>query len=54
MSVPISGQTEKRRQALALMRSALQLLDDAGGPVDVGAHLDLAICSLEKAIAPDP
>jgi hypothetical protein len=37
-------------QALALMRWALELLDLAQAPPDVGAHLDLAISRLEEAI----
>ena len=46
----ISGGIEKREEALALMRSALQLIDDAEGPADVGAHLDLAIARLDTAL----
>ena len=37
-------------QALELMRSALELLDEANAPADLGAHLDLAICRLEEVI----
>ena len=47
----ISGGVEKRKQALALMRSALDLIDDSGGTADVGAHLDLAIRTLETALS---
>lgn len=36
-------------QALASMRIALQLLDEADASPDIGAHLDLAICRLEAA-----
>ena len=34
---------EAPTDALALMERALGILDANGGPVDVGAHLDLAI-----------
>lgn len=37
-------------QALELMRSALELLDQANAPADLGAHLDLAICRLETVL----
>jgi hypothetical protein len=36
--------------ALALMEQALELLDRCDGAIDVGAHLDLAICRLREAI----
>jgi hypothetical protein len=32
------------------MESALQLLDRAGAPAHIGAHLDLAICELQSAM----
>jgi hypothetical protein len=35
-------------EALALMRTALRMIDEAEGPLDVGEHLDLAICRLEE------
>lgn len=37
-------------QALALMRTALVLLDEADAPADIGAHLDLAICRLGEML----
>jgi hypothetical protein len=37
--------------ALASMRSALEILDITGAPMDIGAHMDLAIVRLEEAIA---
>lgn len=40
-------------QALESMRLALRLLDEAEGPPDVGAHLDLAICRLTDSIMPE-
>ena len=45
-----SGSAEERRaaEALKLMRSALQLLDENEGPYDAGAHLDDAINRLEE------
>lgn len=41
---------EKLALALEKMRSALNLIDEAGGPHDVGAHLDLAICRLVSQV----
>lgn len=38
------------QSAMANMRAALELLDSAGAPADVGAHLDLAICRLRDVI----
>ena len=38
-------------QALDLMEQALALMDKEGGPVDAGAHLDLAIHRLKDWIA---
>ncbi len=37
-------------RALDLMRSALELLDEANAPAELGAHLDLAICRLEAIL----
>ncbi len=34
--------------ALTKMIDALEKLDKANAPVDIGAHLDLAICRLEE------
>ena len=49
-----SGSSETRerqlRNALSLMRNALQILDEAECPADVGAHLDLAICRLSDLL----
>jgi hypothetical protein len=36
--------------ALGQMQSALDMLDRAKAPAHIGAHLDLAISELEKAI----
>ena len=36
--------------ALEGMRLALEVMDKAHGPLDVGAHLDLAISRLEEAL----
>jgi hypothetical protein len=38
------------RRSLELMRSALQILDEAKAPANVGACLDLAICRLEAEL----
>ena len=42
---------EKLREALARMESALQLLDDANAPGEIGALVDLAICRLKDDIS---
>jgi len=42
--------TESLKRARALMWSTLELLDDCDAPIDVGAHLDLAICRLDDAL----
>ena len=44
---------ESLQTALANMKSALSLLDDAEAPDDIGAHLDLAICRLESFLKKD-
>lgn len=36
--------------ALSLMRTALVMLDESDAPLNVGAHLDLAIVRLSDAI----
>lgn len=38
-------------QALNSMQSALDLLDEAQAPPHIGAHLDLAICELQRTIS---
>jgi hypothetical protein len=45
---------ELREGALSLMRSALGMIDQAGGPADAAAHLDLAICRLEASCSAAP
>jgi hypothetical protein len=42
---------EQLAEALHLMKEALALLDLAGAPSDVGAHLDLAIDRLSETMA---
>lgn len=44
---------ERLLKAVAYMDCALQLVDQADAPADIGAHLDLAICRL-KDIMPEP
>lgn len=46
-----SSAESKLAEAMALMRQALQLLDAAQAPADIGAHLDLAIVRLGEAMA---
>lgn len=41
---------EELQTALAKMQDAIDLLDIAGAPADVGAHLDLAISRLKEII----
>lgn len=38
------------QSAMDNMQAALELLDEAGAPADVGAHLDLAICRIRDVI----
>lgn len=46
-----STNQEKLEKALICMQSALQLLDDANAPDDIGAHLDMAACRLKDALS---
>lgn len=39
-------------EALSLMEGALAILDRTDCSLDVGAHLDLAICRLREALGP--
>ena len=48
------SQYEVLRDAQQLMESALDLLDRAGAPAHIGAHLDLAICALRSAVEDAP
>lgn len=51
MSEPAIGSLQQEgAAALDLMVRALELLDNCDGAMDVGAHLDLAICRLRDAI----
>jgi hypothetical protein len=43
---------EDGQKALLLMEQALQLLDRCDPALDVGAHLDLAICRLRERLQP--
>lgn len=40
-------------EARSLMVRALALLDEADAPAQIGAHLDMAICSLSAALEGD-
>jgi hypothetical protein len=42
---------EAFEKALSYMEVALELLDGAGAPADIGAHLDLALCRLREVLA---
>lgn len=42
---------EQMQLALKIMQDALLLLDSAGAPPDIGAHLDLAIVRLKESIS---
>ena len=37
-------------QVKSLLRQALELLDQAGAPADIGAHLDFTITRVEELI----
>jgi hypothetical protein len=52
MLIKICAASVKGHEALALMRAALPLMDEAGMSSDGGAHLDLAICRLEADLRP--
>ena len=41
-----SGQQDLLTDALSLLQSALELLDEAAAPAQIGAHVDLAIHQL--------
>ena len=52
MSESVSGSLEREgAAALALMEEALELIDRFETPVEIGAHLDLAICRLRDLLA---
>lgn len=46
----VSGRDEFLSQALIAMQSALDLLDRAEAPSQIGARLDHAICELQETI----
>jgi hypothetical protein len=51
MSERVTGSLQlEGTAALSLMEHALDLLDRCDVPIDIGAHLDLAICRLREAI----
>jgi hypothetical protein len=43
---------QERLAALSLMQEALELLDRSGCTLELGAHLDLAICRLQASLGP--
>jgi hypothetical protein len=47
------GEIGLMETALRRMREALDLLDEAQAPADVGAHLDLAIARLAQFLDPN-
>ena len=48
---PVQLGDDMLREAMTFMESALELLDRAGAPAHIGAHLDLAICELRGEVA---
>jgi hypothetical protein len=48
------GSNEELSQALALMETALRLIDEVKAAHQVGAHLDLAICRLKDVLSQPP
>jgi hypothetical protein len=44
---------EALEEALAHLRTALELLDRAKAPGHIGAHVDLAMCQLQDEIGSD-
>ena len=51
---PISYGSDLLEAALRQMERALELLDQAGAPAHIGAHLDLAICELRDTFEDRP
>lgn len=47
------GELDLMENALRRMREALDLLDQAQAPGDIGAHLDLAVVRLAQIVEPD-
>jgi hypothetical protein len=45
-----SDRRSEYQEALSKMEAALQLLDEAAAPADIGAHLDLAINRLKQCV----
>jgi hypothetical protein len=45
-----SDRSEAIGKALSYMEVALELLDEAEAPADIGAHLDLALCRLREVV----
>ena len=47
----LKGSSQKKlSEALEKLEAALQLLDDAAAPAHIGAHVDLAVHALRKAV----
>ena len=55
MAEPVqrANSSELMTDALQMMRDALELLDRAQAPGDIGAHLDLAVVRLSEIVQPD-
>jgi hypothetical protein len=47
---PVPFGSDLLGEALRHMEQSLQLLDSAGAPAHIGAHLDLAICKLRETL----
>lgn len=45
-----SSQRMLLAEALGQLQKALELLDEADAPADIGAHVDLAICRLGERL----
>ena len=45
-----SSQPKLLAEAMIQLQKALELLDEADAPADIGAHVDLAICRLEERL----
>jgi hypothetical protein len=48
--VKFSDRGEALQKALSYMEVALELLDGAEAPAEIGAHLDLALCRLREVV----
>ena len=49
-----SGREDALAEALEHLEKAIELLDRAGAPANIAAHVDLGRCQLRDLVAADP